>query len=1158
MLKGRKWISQTSGQRVNQSSRLSRPAAVAEPIAVQTTGHVACSPLVWRLTCVAMLAFATVILSPAQSAHAQVETDKRIADAVATLIKEANALETVSEGVTPRFTRPHPAMSTWGSEMALPVLSRMNQPLTGNDYRDTYIRWHLMWVVKKVDDADRSQMSQRLVRLVKEMPGPLNIKGRREVTHEPVEAYQAWHKAYYSLRIVKGYPPFQQYVNPPESLKELGGDAPARWAEAQRLRGTFKTIVDKDAVTFNRLVRQMNWIIRQYRGELIYSMMQTGDPAMFRLIFSEIDKRARAKDGIAFDLMAYLYLAAFDGLMELYEPSLLTELSQQLEKTARGSDEYVDYAKRKRNFGDYAFHMIYMLRDGASFAGREDITKSPVSKKRRTSTAAKNAKRFTAENLTIEDIEEAVQAGVKALYSLEPPYEIQPEYLLDNRFGRGNQSVRNAMGNHALASWALLSAGESYQNPDLYRRINWVLSSDVSQTYDRGLRMQMLAEMPRDRWAPWVHRDKVWLSGALTVQGNFDDSWYGVADKGAGDNANGQYGVLGLWGAERSGESIRADVWRKIDEYWRKAQQPLPENADPELPAGWAIYTFDKQSEAKGQKALPSNVRVSGPMTAGGVSVLSLTERFLYGDKMASTDAMRRKLPQLRRGVRWLDENFSLNDKEEESDRYYYFWTIQRVGHVTGYRTFNSVDWYRQITATMLNEQTTDGTWNGDKGRLLSTGFSMLYLGKAYDPLAISKIRVNPSQVAPGNTKDRFFDAPWNDKPHDIWNFVDYISDLYESSMTWQIVELDQPVYELIESPILYLSTDSQITFTDKQIDNLYGYLSSGGLLVLNRDQTTGDAAITIRDLMAKLLPKFKRPLGVTDRIDKDHPLATIHMPLRNAPMRVYDDGLRPVIVEFLTDLGAGLQSNDPYGRASDSFNAMSNIFLYTTGMNTRRKRLETNYVPNITKAPSLTVRGARIKHSGNYDPQPAANTQLANIVANDYDIKLQLVDDLPAAKLTRQDNIAFLTTTGDGDLSEEEASAIRSWVKAGGTLWIDAAGGSAEAAAKANEFLAKIMPGSATVPLSSDDPIINAESLGGSDNRYVQFRKFLLLRTGKGNTPRLMGVEVNNRIGVILSNEDITCGLAGLEHWRIFGYTPEYARRLVTNNILAIAKNRR
>jgi hypothetical protein len=339
-------------------------------------------------------------------------------------------------------------------------------------------------------------------------------------------------------------------------------------------------------------------------------------------------------------------------------------------------------------------------------------------------------------------------------------------------------------------------------------------------------------------------------------------------------------------------------------------------------------------------------------------------------------------------------------------------------------------------------------------------------------------------------------------------------------------------------------------------VENLYQYLRLGGTLVLNREGTTGDAAITIRDLMAKLLPKFKHPLHVTDRLEANDPLLTIHMPLRNAPMREYDDGIRPVIIEFRRDMDEGLQSNDPYGKGADSFNALSNIFLYANGMNTRRKRLETNYVPRIAESPRINVGAARIKHTGNYDPEPAALPQLARLVANEYDINLKVDEDVPAGKLTSQERIAFLTTTGDGELTDEEAITIRRWVEGGGTLWIDAAGGSAEAAAKANTFLSKIMPKAATVPLTSDNPIINAERLGGTDNRYVQFRKFLLLKTGRGNTPRLMGVEVNGRIGIILSNEDITCGLAGLSQWRIFGYTPEYARRLVANDVLAISRN--
>ena len=46
----------------------------------------------------------------------------------------------------------------------------------------------------------------------------------------------------------------------------------------------------------------------------------------------------------------------------------------------------------------------------------------------------------------------------------------------------------------------------------------------------------------------------------------------------------------------------------------------------------------------------------------------------------------------------------------------------------------------------------------------------------------------------------------------------------------------------------------------------------------------------------------------------------------------------------------------------------------------------------------------------------------------------------------------------------------------------------------------------------------------------------------------------IGDRAAIVLSLEDLTCGLAGLDHWNIFGYTPASARRLVVNGALVAA----
>jgi hypothetical protein len=754
--------------------------------------------------------------------------------------------------------------------------------------------------------------------------------------------------------------------------------------------------------------------------------------------------------------------------------------------------------------------------------------------------ATAQSQRVTAETLTLEAIDKSIDSAIKALYevpALQPQYTFPPEHAL--YLNRHNFHVHHMMGNQALVCWAMLAAGESYQNPPLYRRINWVLSKDQPLTYDRSMRLQMLAELPAQRWAPWTRRDAIWLSGSMTEVGNFAGEWKGVPIPGVGDNANGQYAVLGMWGAERSGFAIKAETWKKIDAYWRKAQQRTKD----EDPAGWALFSLDPEAKA-GDATVTFNKRISGPMTAGGVATLCLTERYLLGATMVSPGVHTSR--ELRKGLRWLDNSFSLTDKAEETDYYYYMWTIQRVGHATGYRTFNKIDWFREVTALMINQQRANGTWAGDKGDLLSTGFALLYLSKAFDPLAIGKVRFS--------VKDKGGqEAPygWNNRPHDIWNFVDYISDLYEVSTSWQIFELDQPVYELIETPILYMSTDGRYELSEKQLNNVRQYIQAGGLLVINHDEATPDAGRSTKEMLAKLYPG-KDPA----RLDKEHPFYTLHQPVGpGLAMNVIDNGIRPLVVHFQRDIGSGLQSNDQVrGANAESFRALSNIYLYCTGMNPRRLRLKNNYVPRIAGSAAVKLSAARIKHSGNWDPEPLAMVQLSNIVANRGSIDLQ-VQNVTPAELSQQ-RIAFLSTTGDGDLTDNEAAAVRRWVESGGTLWIDAAGGSAQASKKAHDLYAKIVPNVQPAPIGSLDPIISGEKLtGGTDNRRVRFRNYALKTMGPVNAPKLQCAVLNDRVAVVLSGEDLTCGLAGIDHWGIFGYTPEFARRLVVNGVLAVSR---
>ncbi len=566
--------------------------------------------------------------------------------------------------------------------------------------------------------------------------------------------------------------------------------------------------------------------------------------------------------------------------------------------------------------------------------------------------------------------------------------------------------------------------------------------------------------------------------------------------------------------------------------HWRLTQQKTP----GDNPAGWAVGMLHElgMRDPDAGRPITTNTRttVTGPMTAAGVATLTLTERYLKGPKLIEP-GRDNVSPKLRKGLRWLDENFD-PAQSPGADWFYYMWTIQRVGQATGRRTFNDVDWFRHITAEMLNRQGDDGLWHdpsGKQGKLLSTGFALLYLANALEPVAVSKVR---------------FDGAWDNRPNDLWNFAEYASDVYEVDTTWQIIGLDQPMYELADSPLLYLATHEPFTLSDDEIDRLREYIGAGGMLVFNPEAPLGRLRGSIDALVGSLFP------GRTlEPVAEFHPFYSLHTKLRpTVQMQMVHNGVRPLMVVFNRDIGRGLQSNDPK-RYADSFIAMSNLYLYAVGTEANRTRLASHYVAPPDPWPSERVSVARIQYDGDYNPEPGALAQLGAVIARDQGIHME-VDVVNPDQLAGH-RMAFLTTTGDGVLGDEQAQALRDWVEGGGTLWLDAAGGTTEAVQSANAMLMKAFPGHQVLPLEEDSPIITGDGLGfGSyDARRVAYSRFAQRQMGQTTSPRLQAITIDGRVAVIYSPEDLTAALAGVDHWGVFGYAPDSARHLVTNGIL-------
>jgi len=298
------------------------------------------------------------------------EVREKLDAAIKALIADADAITDV-EADEPCFTRPHPAIADWGADMAVPVAIRIRDKFTGSVYRNTFIRWHLLWAVRRpeMSDADRRRATLLTSQLVDSLPGDRRLRRKGTFRRDPEEAYQKWASLHSQVHLVVGYPPFQEYVGPPESLELMSPDrrkkAEEIWEQCQALEGTWKTIYYPGARAYNKRVGQANHILRDYQGELIEQLVRSGDPQVFKRVMRLIDKHARDKSIVGFDLLTYVYLAAFDGELQQYDPKVLKEAGMALERTAKATrGDWVEFGHSKRNFSDYAFHMIQVLKEG--------------------------------------------------------------------------------------------------------------------------------------------------------------------------------------------------------------------------------------------------------------------------------------------------------------------------------------------------------------------------------------------------------------------------------------------------------------------------------------------------------------------------------------------------------------------------------------------------------------------------------------------------------------------------------------------------------------------------------------------------------------------------------------------------------------------------
>lgn len=727
---------------------------------------------------------------------------------------------------------------------------------------------------------------------------------------------------------------------------------------------------------------------------------------------------------------------------------------------------------------------------------------------------------------TPEAIDQAIVKGKQWLYSQHTTQgNWEREQQRDPKAWDGKITGGQWGGQSALTVYTLLAAGEPATEPRLAKGVQFLRTAEIPGTYALAMRVLAFSLLPQIK----ENRDQIFKDGQMLVKlqktaGNAAGHYDYLAEGTTYSHSRSQYGILGAWFAQQRGASVP-------EQYWKRAEDGWVHNQDAS--GGWS-YKHQKDNEHA----------VTPGMTAAGLASLFIALDYNYATWGLQPQGNFRH-PAIERGLKWLGDNMDKVASDTSYARDYPYATlyaVERMGVAGGYKYIGKTNWFAQGAQWIIKKQRGDGSWTDSstarRGDIADSCMALLFLARGRTPLAMGKLQYElkgaDGKSAPAN---------WNQRPRDVANLTRYLGYQLERELNWQIINLQAPVEELLETPVLLMDGNQALRLSPEHEQALRDYVLRGGLLVGHADGSADAFATSFQQMGKRWFPQ-----AVMRELPADHPIYTRQQFLGKefkAPIRVQglSNGARELMLLFPTgDPGRGWQERafaQPERQAYVKF--MANAFMYVADIRNLPTRGDSHWIkldPN--KNPSQSVTVARLTYPGNSDPEPAGWQLLTNYLHNQQNLKLTVTPIELGQQVGEDIKVAHLTGTATLKLNAEQKAALLKFVTGGGTLIVDACGGQS---AFAHSVLTEL---SDALQIKPEQITAVPGELPLAQMSKVAWRKYLPDKTEPLKGLQMRYVKVGSG-QVYYSAHDISTALVGQAVDGVWGYTPETARQIMT-----------
>jgi len=715
----------------------------------------------------------------------------------------------------------------------------------------------------------------------------------------------------------------------------------------------------------------------------------------------------------------------------------------------------------------------------------------------------------------------------------------------DDNWGKMQGSTYG--GYTALCTYALLAGGESPNDPRIKAAVQFLKHCELIGVYAIAMRLQVWLLIPHEssELKALIHKDADFLINNVNVKADVIGGNNGLWDYlGKGprvDHSVSQYGVLGLWAAEQTGVvDVGTPRWKLFESAWRRDQQES---------GGWTY-------EAAGTPSVS--------MTAAGVATLFITADYLHADEGVVCLGTLIN-PWIDKGLGWIDANY-----DAAYDSTYAMYGIERIGTASGYKFFGRHDWFTDLTGKLVGSQGDDGSWTSTypgASALDATCFALLFMARGQAPVLMNKLDYHLHAAPPGSKPPP--PAPkvaptvmetvhWNERPRDLANLAGFVGHQTETYRNWQIVTLQALPEDLHDAPILYMSGSDALDLTGEDAKRLKLFIQQGGMVLGNADCGKEDFSKSFKALGRSLFGASFRELPPQHPAFTHEQFAARNWRVRPSVLGL-TNGVRELMI-LLPDSDPARWWQTPNGAAGheDAFELGTDLYQYSIDRQLWNKGRSYIVQFNPTAPVARKLKVARLAVGPNWDPEPGGWARLASILHNEDTTDLSVVPITPGQGGLAAMHVAHLTGTTTFALTNPARLEIKSFVEHGGTLVIDAAGGSLPFADSAEQEL-KIIFGPSAAP-QLDQPLPPTHEVYTLAHHAIdQFTYRAWARqnsVGALKQPQVKGIAIGDRVAVFFSREDLSAGLVGEPVDGIIGYTPETATAIMRNILLYASKS--